>query len=978
MAGITRWKDLQNIFVTEDQINLLAGLEVSAIQLNQLLGFVGTGEQLNLAINSVSTLNNHISKDLSQSHQLLPNSIDGGVLAGTSVSKDKLSFNALTDADKVEMNAALLEISNKLTEATNQINNLYGIVIPGQASDLAQSIAQVVAHLQKTTDAHDATAISFGNEYSLIETASASSNAIKVSLSDIRFFSINDQLELKDVFNGPEIVTAQYVNYNTGYISITPNLAREYKPASSAIVKNISQADVQAGLERSLRNTTDNFTGRLSITQSSTDDAIVINKTNSGYALKGNDLSFKSLQDNVVELGKSDSTSMFEIRNSSRRRSFQVLDDGNTWLNNITLEDRLSGFTGLLTKQSLIKDVTWTLPNRGGFVGIGDLTFTELLKVSLSGSKSIYIAPGFAVDYTGQIVSAWIGMEESCKFPGGTVDVEARMRVENQLITLENKYQVIVPYISDGDILAFFYGPQEATKEDAITNYKNYIPSAYMKLAKLIVQGDGNGNLKANSIEILEDQRPFLTMGMSAAFYEEKIYYATGLSAGVIITLPPNTRGGGSFITYKTGKAQLEVFLDGIYQTVDSDYAEHQGEPIAQIRLLKDVPKKSTLKFRITFKAAAVAGGIQVDTLQSVYQAGPMIGLSAIYGPIKLTGFDITTLLDITGDVLLDGYLRLVKAINFTATTMYEGLAEEPAVWINNNHELMLHQYIAGEPIDINISKEITLAQKASSVDVYNNTGLVIPAGRGLTIHSGMVNSVVLCNTSNKLNTSRLDGISAEAILPNSWGKMITSGELVNAGINVPHGTVVVVNPRQPGMLVAVDTFTWLPDDVYQEAGKMNGSSLIVDIDRTDKRQLNIIDRVLSGESFEANKTYVVRYGLYGETRGAVYKADTKLANANNKFWAIGFVQPKTAITAGQRMDIYKSVSLTANDEAFDDIDIGLPFYLSTGGLFKSWRNIKGTYELGEAIVKLGMTKDRRELIIDSIQVMGTAKGPME
>ena len=77
MSGITRWRDLQNITTTEDQINLLAGLSVNASLLNQLHGFTGTGTTLNEAIVNSASITLHIAKDLATAHSLLPKNIDG-------------------------------------------------------------------------------------------------------------------------------------------------------------------------------------------------------------------------------------------------------------------------------------------------------------------------------------------------------------------------------------------------------------------------------------------------------------------------------------------------------------------------------------------------------------------------------------------------------------------------------------------------------------------------------------------------------------------------------------------------------------------------------------------------------------------------------------------------------------------------------------------------------------------------------------
>ena len=42
-----RWEDIQNLSVTESEINLLAGLTATAAELNEISGFTGTASDLN-------------------------------------------------------------------------------------------------------------------------------------------------------------------------------------------------------------------------------------------------------------------------------------------------------------------------------------------------------------------------------------------------------------------------------------------------------------------------------------------------------------------------------------------------------------------------------------------------------------------------------------------------------------------------------------------------------------------------------------------------------------------------------------------------------------------------------------------------------------------------------------------------------------------------------------------------------------------
>lgn len=977
MDGIIRWRDLQNILTTEDQINLLYGLTAVAADINRITGFNYTGAELNEAYESVAVNDSHRTQDLANAHPLVPGSIDGGVLADNTVAQSKLNFNIMTDADDLRITNDITQLNTDLQNVDAQVQNLYSIVIPGQANDIADSINQMVEHVEKLKDAHDATAISLGNQYAAIMDTMTGSQQVRVALEHIRFFRVGDDVDLQSTGFGPESKTVTFVNYNTGHFEVDTPVVGDYRVADSFIIHNISQDNVQEGVERSLRNTTDILTGRLTINQDSDDNALDINKTGAGYLARFNDFSAKSNANYTIELGNNDGSSLWELQNSDMRLAAQVLDDGNARFNNVSLEDRVSMYLGQITKQPLTDNRSWMLPDRSGFIGVGDLTFTELLKVrQVVGTKEITVAPGQALDYQGEIMSAWVSMEYPSQYPGGQINIETQFAAQGELLTLGSQWRVFVVYINDTDNVLFQFGPEEATRQEAIDEYENFIPSAFMKLAKIVVQGDGAGGILQSSIEILEDQRPFLTQGMSASYYDETIQYPAGNAAGNVITLPPNSRGGGTNMTYRIGKGQLEVYLDGVYQKVDVDYEEFAGEPLGQIRMLKDIKTNSCLRFRVTFKAAAVAGGLDTPTLQSVYVAGPTMFLSSIYGPITMSSFDMTTLMDIDGDVILQGLLRAVRGIEFFETASAPGDNNTNHLWVDSADQLIYHQNKSGTIRDIDILQEIENSQAAISVTVSNASGVTIPKGRGLTLHPSLTNHVLLCDTSNSLVTSRLVGISGENIPSGGTGKMIIAGRLETAGISLPHNTVIVVDPRNPGQLVARTSVAWLPTDVEMEAGTLNGSTLLVDIDRNAKAR-NAWRTATAGEAFNANETRLVRFAVDGEDAGRVYLADKSLANLDQKFWAVAFVQPTQAISAGDTVALYKEVELFGTETGFLPQDLGKPFYLNDDGNFASWNNIRNTYAVNDAIYKVGIIEDARKLIVDGSQMMGTAPGPM-
>lgn len=975
MSGIIRWRDIQNLLVTEEQINLLAGLSVDSSLLNQLSGFTGNGLALNTVISNAALYAAHLNADLASGHTLTPNTIDGGVLVNGTVAKTKLAFNALDTTDLLNINNDISDLSTSLDQISTQVQSLFTVLFPSVTGDIAEQFAQLVGHIQQLENAHDATAISFGNDYPLISDSLVGATQASVPMSAIKYFKTGDTVEFKDTNSGPETRVLIGVDYNGGQIGWASGLLQPYAVANSAIITNLSQSNVQTGIDRSLRNTTDTLTGRLTINQSGIDSALVINHTGTNYTAQFNNFTAKTEDSFKLNLGKADGTSYFNVSNSNDRVAFSVLDNGEALTGNLSLRDYLTSFTGKITKQSLNADRTWTLPDRSGYIGVGDLTFTEILKVSLIPlSKQIAIAPGFKTDYSGQVVSAWISMDKPSTYPGSTMDIQAKFITDNQLLTLGNKWQVFVVYINDSDIVNVLYGPQRTSRTDAITDYINYVPSAYMKLAKIIVQGDNAGGILQSSIEILEDQRPFLTMGLSASFYDESVTTNSIVNAGTILTLPNNSRAGGILQTYRVGKAQLEVYIDGVYQMVNQDYEENQGEPVGKIRLLKNVQSGSTIRYRITFTAAAVSGGIDTPTMQSTYVAGPLINLSNIYGPITMSSFDMDMLLNVGGSVNITNKIYNLRNLLFNPISSLVGDTDKNQLYVDNNMDLIYHQYKSGVETDYNILSELDEAKTVMRMTMFNGAGIIIPKGRAVALHPSLPNAIVLCNTSNSLSTSRCIGVTMENIGIGETGDVITSGLFKLSGLGISHNTIVAVDPRNPGLIVPKSSISYLPTDKVEIVGMTDGGHLIVDLVH-DIEKTTVWKTGIAGEPFNANETRLVRFAVDGETRGRVYKADKANANMDQKFWVIAAVSPTTNIAIGDTINLYKDVELQLTETAFDDQDVGKPLYLTNAGQFKSWRLLNGSFTVGDAAIKIGMIEDRKKFIVDGIQMMGTAPG---
>ena len=113
----------------------------------------------------------------------------------------------------------------------------------------------------------------------------------------------------------------------------------------------------------------------------------------------------------------------------------------------------------------------------------------------------------------------------------------------------------------------------------------------------------------------------------------------------------------------------------------------------------------------------------------------------------------------------------------------------------------------------------------------------------------------------------------------------------------------------------------------------------------------------VAGQTFSANMTYAVRYGLplNGETAGRVYAADIDTSSFD-LFWVIGFIQTTGSVSAGQNVTVISSGSLTlkSGDTNFGSNDPGKPIFLQSGGINAS---VTAPSTSGQAVAKLGIVQ---------------------
>lgn len=93
---------------------------------------------------------------------------------------------------------------------------------------------------------------------------------------------------------------------------------------------------------------------------------------------------------------------------------------------------------------------------------------------------------------------------------------------------------------------------------------------------------------------------------------------------------------------------------------------------------------------------------------------------------------------------------------------------------------------------------------------------------------------------------------------------------------------------------------------------------------------------LLAGEAFDANKTYVVRWALNGETAGRIYKADKDEETKANHHYAVGVIQTAGgALSAGDAVGKITKIgvlNLLSGDTNVASTSDNLPLFLQNAG----------------------------------------------
>lgn len=129
----------------------------------------------------------------------------------------------------------------------------------------------------------------------------------------------------------------------------------------------------------------------------------------------------------------------------------------------------------------------------------------------------------------------------------------------------------------------------------------------------------------------------------------------------------------------------------------------------------------------------------------------------------------------------------------------------------------------------------------------------------------------------------------------------------------------------------------------------------------------------VAGESFAANKTFICRFAVDGETLGRSYKADCDagaVGSETNKIYCAGVASNVAAKSAADAMSLELTggiVNLQSGDTPFSSTSINKPLYLGTAGAF----SVTPPSAANSAVVIVGIVKTTTSFQVASHQIVG-------
>jgi hypothetical protein len=301
-------------------------------------------------------------------------------------------------------------------------------------------------------------------------------------------------------------------------------------------------------------------------------------------------------------------------------------------------------------------------------------------------------------------------------------------------------------------------------------------------------------------------------------------------------------------------------------------------------------------------------------------------------------------------------------AINFTAfsvagTVNGSGTSGYVAYW-NGTATLTAEQYLSvtrgGFGADVSAFTGVVKASSgvfsASAIVNADISGSAAIAYSKLALSNSIVNADIASGAAIVYSKLSLAGSIVNADIASgaaiAYSKLalsnsIVSGDLTAGSVTAAKlGTVtdgVTLDQSGSGSTIEIKaagvSATQLATGAFDQATIVGGAGTPASVAYAPKIQTAGI----AGQSFSANVTIAVRYGLpsNGETAGRLYAADVSTGSFD-LFWVVGFIQPTSSVSAGGSVTVIRSgvIALLSGDSNFATNDSGKAVWLQASGAF--------------------------------------------
>ena len=315
--------------------------------------------------------------------------------------------------------------------------------------------------------------------------------------------------------------------------------------------------------------------------------------------------------------------------------------------------------------------------------------------------------------------------------------------------------------------------------------------------------------------------------------------------------------------------------------------------------------------------------------------AGP--NFLSFTSPLSLSGNTVS--LDYSNGLTLSGSALVVQASNSSITVGSGGIS----VNLSGSGAILNS---SGLYINLNATNP-GLAITSNALDVKYN-----PAGAIVASSSGIASQVLSTGGIQISSNSLAIKLASNSALATGSSGLTTQSDGSTIGVN---GSNQLYVPNAGITDVQINT------DVFDQKTITGGNGSAAAVAYAPAIEFTGV----AGQTFSANTTYALRYGLpqNSETAGRLYAADIT-TSSYDLFWVVGFLPAGTGYTAGNSMTVIKfgPMTLGSSDTNFGSNDPGKPCYLQSGGINAT---TTAPSTSGQAVAKLGIVTSTTTFLAD-------------